>query len=136
MEDKIKNTIIVMVLDESGSMDSCKQGTIDGFNEYVAGMRKYGNKVRMTLTKFNSSKTQIVHSNVPIKDVAGLSNLSYHPSECTPLYDAIGVSIAETDEFLKKKGEKPAVLFVIITDGQENASRVHDRGKIFLMIDE
>lgn len=136
MVDKIKNTLIVFVLDETGSMDFAKDGTISGFNEYVNSMKKYGNKVRMTLTKFNSSKTDIVCSSTPIKDVSELNASNYQPTDCTPLYDAIGNSIVNTDSFLVKKADAPAVLFVIMTDGLENASRVYDRMKVFDMIKE
>jgi hypothetical protein len=133
--EKIKNTLINFVLDESGSMLAIKEGTMGGFNEYVNGMKQYGNKVRMTLTKFNSSDLSVVFSNIPVKDVPELTNSNYRPDTCTPLYDAIGVSILNTREAIKDKADKPAVLFVLMTDGLENASRNYDRQTIFKMIE-
>lgn len=133
---KPKNTVVNFVLDETGSMLSVKVATISGFNEYLVGLKESKAKVWMTLTKFNSTKVEVVHDAVLVKDVPDLNEKTYVPEHLTPLYDAIGKTIRATEEALKKKRGKPAVLCVIMTDGLENASKEYTREGIFNLIEE
>jgi hypothetical protein len=121
------------ILDETGSMMTCKTATISGFNEYVktlAADKK--NKYIMTLTRFNSEKISMDYVNKPINEVEELTDKTYKPNNLTPLYDAIGQTIArvETNSNLESKN----VLFVIMTDGQENASKEYKRETVFDVI--
>jgi hypothetical protein len=124
-------TIINFLLDETGSMMSVKQQTIEGFNEYLNSMRK--EKVDFKLTKFNSSKTEI-HDTKPAKDYPELTYETYVPDATTPLYDAIGRSVRSLENDLKEKKRK--VLMVIMTDGLENASQEYNRDAIFKLVSE
>jgi len=132
----MKKTLVNFVLDETGSMNKVMQETISGFNEYLDTLKPHGKTVRMTLTKFNSKGINTAYVNTPIKDIAYLSNKNYHPDELTPLYDAIASSIKAVEKELGKKSGAPAVLFVILTDGLENASTEYTRSKIFDLIKE
>ena len=127
-EDNDSSSIKVnFLLDESGSMGSCIDQTISGFNEYIKALKKEKKKVRFTLTTFSSSNVNMVHNNVNINDVKELNVENYHPGGGTPLYDAIGGTI----EGSKKDGK---TLFVIMTDGQENASREYTVDSITKLI--
>lgn len=123
-----RQTIISLLLDETGSMASIKDDTIGGFNDYVRGLQKQpeAGLLHMTLTKFDSNHYTPVYVGKAIKQVPLLDDQTYQPGASTPLYDAIGKTLEATQAWLdaeKAKGNDPAVLFVIQTDGQENASR-------------
>jgi len=127
--------LVNFVLDETGSMEVVRDATISGFNEYVNSMMK-GAKgpIKFTLTKFDSRHTDIICNAVDIKDVPMLSRDTYTPGDMTPLYDAIASTVIATDEKLKAMPKKPTVLCVIMTDGEENASKQYTREKIFELI--
>ncbi len=124
-----KKVFVSFVLDETGSMSSCKAETISGYNEYIKALDR---SVRFTLTKFNSSKLKVVHDAVKIKNVPELTNETYVPDNMTPLYDAIAATIKSTE----KKAKKSPVLFVVMTDGHENASKEHDLKSVQALIAE
>ena len=125
--------MVSIVLDETGSMSSRIAETISGFNEYVGDLKKLKVPVSVTLTKFNSKKVEVVYADKPIKGVPELNKDTYRPNELTPLYDAVGKTITEID---KKKLGKKTVLVVIMTDGEENASKEYNQKKIFDLISE
>jgi len=129
-----KETIVSLVLDETGSMTSVKGKTISGFNEYIDGLKKIKNKVLFTLTKFNSDMVKVVYNTVKIKDVKHLTDNSYQPQAMTPLYDAIGTAINQLSKNLKEAKQK--VLFVILTDGLENHSQEYTSEQITNLIEE
>ena len=115
-------------------MQDKKEETIAGFNEYLESLSKKRN-VLMTLTKFDSRKTDIVCSSVPVNKVKPLDGESYRPGETTPLYDAIGRTIRNAEDTTKKY-PGISVLFVILTDGLENASTEWTKEKIVDLIKE
>lgn len=125
-----RETIVSFVLDETGSMQSVKPQTIGGFNEYVRTLKNKGGSVYFTLTKFNASKTEIVHSNTPAHLINELTDYTYQPNHGTPLYDAIGRTIAALDRDLANRKDNPAVLVVIMTDGEENSSVEYSLQKV------
>lgn len=122
-------TRVKFILDETSSMSSCKQATISGFNEYIKTLGKDGKNILFTLIKFNSAKTQIVHSDESLTKVAQLTEENYQPDFITPLYDAIGKAVNDARDV------KGKVLFVIMTDGEENASKEFNRQSIFDLIE-
>jgi hypothetical protein len=128
---KLKELLVSFVLDETGSMETCKSATISGFNEYIQSLKKQKN-VKMTLTKFNSKKVEVVYTAKPIVDVPALNDDTYRPDECTPLYDAIGKTIAAVE----KEASHGRVLIAVQTDGLENASKEYTQQKIFDKIKE
>jgi hypothetical protein len=130
-----KKTLVIFLLDETGSMESYKEATINGFNEYLQSLKKDGEDTFFTLTRFNSDKIETPYSAVPISEVEKLSEETYRPGAMTPLYDAIAKTVRKTEEALASKRSKPKILFVIQTDGLENASREYDRRAIFRMIE-
>ena len=117
-----KKTLVSFLLDETGSMEACRDTTISAFNEYVQSLKNDpDSKFRFTLVKFNSSHVTTVCNGVELKDVAELNHENYTPDATTPLYDAVAQIVSDTE---KAVGENK-VIVVILTDGQENASKEH-----------
>jgi Mg-chelatase subunit ChlD len=135
-KSKIKDTIVNFVLDETGSMQSVKQATISGVNEYLESLRNQKGRVYLTLTQFNSEKIEVVHKSASVKKVPDLTDETYQPNWNTPLYDAIAETIQATEKRIKRRKNKPNVLCVIMTDGLENASKEWTRDAIFKLITE
>jgi mevalonate kinase len=130
----------LIILDESGSMESIKNATIQGFNEVVQtikGVEKQypEQKHYVTLVTFNGFgiKTKLF-----AEKVAGLKEIndqSYRPDAMTPLFDAIGLSATK---LLKKLGKKKNcnVLVTILTDGLENASKEYSGPAVKQLIED
>jgi len=123
---------IVFVLDMTGSMEEVKQQAISGYNEYVTTMQKSEPKASMALTTFNSAEIK-VYPAAPVGKAMLLNDSNYRPNSNTPLYDAIGKTLAETEQRVAP-GDK--VAFVILTDGLENASKEYTKAGIFAKLKE
>jgi len=121
-----KHLKIVFIIDESGSMEGSNSDVIGGFNSFIDRQKTENNgKITVSLYKFNNLVTRVI-SNKPAAKVRNLSNEDYTPSGFTALFDAIGQAIHETDKQLSTQPEKlrpDKVMVVIITDGEENASK-------------
>lgn len=131
-----RNSEIIVVLDRSGSMNTIKKATIEGFNGFLAEQQTVEGKAHLTLVQFDH-EYEVVYSGIDIKEVMGLTEKTYVPRGTTALLDAIGRTFEETRDrlFVAKKEEYyQQVVFMIITDGQENASREYSRRQIFDMI--
>jgi Mg-chelatase subunit ChlD len=115
-----KPTLVVFLLDRSGSMQNCKQETIGGFNGYLEELSKDADKdMRFTMSQFDTVGHDRMCDFAKLGDVKKLDDKSFQPRGGTPLYDAIGKSI---NDAAKQAGSKYKVLFVTLTDGQENSS--------------
>jgi hypothetical protein len=113
-----------ILLDRSGSMENCRDTTIDAFNEYVMGLRRSDDvDARISLTIFDSQSIDALARAEPAKTFMELSRQNYIPRDMTPLFDAIGHAVADIDQVNLRDGEKIAL--VILTDGLENASKEH-----------
>jgi len=130
-ENKPQPLYITLILDETGSMQSCKGAAITGFNQYVARLRQEPAETQFTLTLFNSSKTEIRYQTVPVAHVRDLDVETYRPHDTTPLYDAIGRTLTAAKQQAPAEMRK---LCVILTDGLENASTEYTRKQIFDLI--
>merc|ERR1712027_51180 len=116
---------IIIVLDETGSMQSSKPVTISSYNEWLDSNRSKDeneeNFPRFTLVRFNTVSELEEHDSV--ETAPKLTTDNYNPNNCTALYDAIGKSINSY------KDEKNNIM-VILTDGEENSSRFFDRQEV------
>lgn len=129
MVAKKNKALVAFLLDETGSMQICRDSTISGFNEYVESLKNDEDvKYRFTLVKFNSMHTTTVHDKVKAVNIIPLTVETYIPNYATPLYDAVAhvVKLCE--------GEKRKKIIVIMTDGQENASVEYGQKAIFDLI--
>lgn len=129
-------TLVNFVLDESSSMGVALMPTISGFNEYINSLKKQDGKFLLTLTQFSSKQIHTPFKAMPVNEVPVLDTGRYRPNGTTPLYDAIAQTISETDEAVRGMKTKPAVLCVIMTDGEENASKEFNRERIFKLIEQ
>lgn len=122
-----------LVMDRSGSMDNCATDAEGGVNKLVEDSRKLDPKDTFTLVQFDT-EYEVVHNAVPFDNV---THYTFVPRGGTALLDSIGRAINETGESLKKmpESERPGkVLFIIFTDGYENASRIFSKQQIKDMI--
>lgn len=132
---KVGRTFVSFLLDETGSMQSIKGSTISAYNEYVNTLRNDTSTkdVVFTLTKFNSGKVEVVHDAIALADVEELTNKTFQPANLTPLYDAIGATVRAVEAKIEKNDR---ALVIILTDGQENASKEWSRARIFDLVKE
>ncbi|MGL5352487.1 MAG: vWA domain-containing protein [Clostridium sp.] len=122
-------TEIIFLLDRSGSMCGLEKDTIGGYNSFLQKQKELGDNVIITTILFDD-KYEILYNGVNINE-ATLNSENYYVRGCTALLDAIGKTILLVKE-RKSKGDK--VIFVITTDGMENASCEFRREKIKNMI--
>jgi hypothetical protein len=104
----------VFLLDRSGSMDSCRQDTIDGFNTFIDSQKQFGGT--MTLCLFDD-QFETVYDKLPIEEVPPLTEHTFVPRGGTALHDAMG-------QVLKMNLSDDAMV-IILTDGDENSSRTY-----------
>ena len=117
---------VVFILDRSGSMSGSESDTIGGFNSYLKKNRK--NNYLVTTVLFDDHYEKL-YERKKIGEVEELDNETYYTRGCTALLDAVGKSIK-----LMEKKAKGKVVFVITTDGYENASREFKKEQIKEMI--
>ena len=113
-------TLILILLDESGSMAEKMLNTINSFNKFIEEQKKViEDEGRLILIKFND-KFKTIENCTNIKDVKDLDEMNYKPEGRTALYDAIihGFMMVESNKFVDER-----VIFIILTDGQDNASK-------------
>ncbi len=117
-------TEIIVVLDKSGSMGRLRDDTIGGFNTLIEDQKEeQSNECLVTLVQFDD-RYEVNYMARPIEDVQPLDHSTYQPRGSTALHDAIGKTINGVVNRHSAMSEPPGqTIFVIITDGQENASR-------------
>lgn len=131
---KFEQTHIHMVLDRSSSMSVCRQATIDAVNKYLHEAREDAllKEADFALSIFDSQSIDKIRDGAPCR-LADLTSEDFVPRGMTPLFDAIGRGVDDLDGKLKASGSTKAIL-VIVTDGQENASRRYSHSAITEMI--
>ena len=134
MKTRIFNLIII---DESGSMQSIKTAAINSVNETIqtirAAQKKYEDQEHyVSLVSFNDD-VKTIYECVSAEEVKELTADSYEPDCCTALYDAMGISL---NRLRKKVAEDDKVLVTIVTDGYENASKEYSGKAIKALVDE
>ena len=134
MKTRIFNLIII---DESGSMQSIKKEAIDSVNETIQTIRSAQKKHEeqehfVSLVTFNDD-VKTVHDCVPVSEVTELTSETYQPACCTALYDAMGLSV---NALRKKVADVDKVLVTVVTDGYENASKEYSGKAIKALVDE
>ena len=134
MKTRIFNLVII---DESGSMQSIKKEAIDSVNETIQTIRSAQKKHEeqehfVSLVTFNDD-VKTVYECVPVDEVAELTAETYQPDCCTALYDAMGISL---NALRKKVAEDDKVLVTVVTDGYENASKEYSGKAIKALVDE
>ena len=128
-------TEVVFILDRSGSMSGLEDDTIGGFNSILKKQREEDGDANVTTILFDD-EIEMLHKRVNIKEIKNITSNDYYVRGCTALLDAIGYSINFMINVAKNKNEEKAknVLFIITTDGHENASREYSYEKVKKMI--
>ena len=129
--NKIQELDVVFLLDRSGSMQGSELDTIGGYNSYLEQQRKNNYNTKITTILFDD-QYELLHNRVDITKLKNLTEKEYFVRGCTALLDAIGKTINNLD----KKVKDNKVLFVITTDGLENASKEYNKDKIKALIEQ
>jgi uncharacterized protein with von Willebrand factor type A (vWA) domain len=133
---KQRTAEVYFIVDKSGSMSGLESDTIGGFNTVLKKQRERGRKTNVTTILFNQDY-ELLHDRENINNISPLREDDYFVSGCTALLDAVGFAIeraSRTQRRLSGKDFSDNVLFVIITDGLENASREHSLSAIRRLI--
>ena len=139
MENKIKNGIteLVFILDRSGSMASLVEDTVGGFNAMIKKQKKLDGKCFVSTVLFDN-ESSVLHDRVPLEEVKPMTEDDYTVGGCTALIDAIGGAvkhIANIHKYARPEDVPEHTLFVITTDGLENASHRYSSREVKGMIE-
>lgn len=134
--DSENKTLIVCILDRSGSMSGIIDDAIGGFNEFLNKQKKLDDDATMSVVLFDD-RYEMLYNNVDLREVKKMTRDVWSPRGMTALYDAIGRTINDVDnelKKLKKKNRPDKILVAIVTDGQENSSTEYDHSDIQKLI--
>jgi hypothetical protein len=121
MTDNSSRTHVVLVLDETGSMEGIREETVGALKEWLSGLKAdLPRETPVTFVQFNSARIARTVDGQELDVVSATVFDDYAPNHMTPLYDAVGQTIAETEQ--RVTGED-GVIFTVMTDGLENASK-------------
>ncbi len=136
MTDKRNTMEVVFILDRSGSMSGLEADTIGGFNATLNKQKKVEGDVIWSTVLFDD-KHEVIHDRVPIDRIEKLTEEEYYVRGCTALLDAIGRAIhhiGNVHKYAREEDRPDKTLFVITTDGMENASVQYTYDKVKHMI--
>ena len=128
---------LVFILDKSGSMSGLESDTIGGFNSMIERQKKESGEAYVSTILFND-ESKVIHDRVPIKDVPKMGAEEYYVGGCTALLDAVGGAIrhiGNIHKYARKEDVPEKTLFIITTDGMENASHRYTYDKVRHMIE-
>ena len=129
-------TELVFILDRSGSMAGLEADTIGGFNAMIEKQRRQDGKALVSTVLFDGV-TEVLHDRVPLDRVPLLTDRTYTVRGCTALLDAVGGAIhhiGNIHKYARREDVPEKTIFVITTDGMENASRRYSYEKVKQMI--
>ena len=131
-------TEIVFILDRSGSMSGLEADTIGGFNSMIEKQKKQGGDALISTVLFDNA-SEVIHDRINVRDIKPMTDKDYTVRGCTALLDAIGGAIhhiGNIHKYARTEDVPEHTLFVITTDGMENASRRYDSETVKKMIEK
>ena len=134
---KTNRTELVMILDRSGSMAGLEDDTIGGYNSMLERQKKGAGEVTVTTVLFDD-QYELLHDRIPLNDIVPITREEYFVRGCTALLDAIGKTIhkiANAQRHIAAEKRADKVLFAIITDGRENASREYGYAELRALVE-
>ena len=130
-------TELVFILDRSGSMSGLEADTIGGFNALIEKQKKEAGEALVSTVLFDND-SQVIHDRVPLDRVPALTEREYFVRGCTALLDAVGGAIhhiGNVHKYARAEDRPEHTLFVITTDGMENASHCYSAQQVKQMIE-
>ena len=130
-------TEIVFILDRSGSMAGLEGDTIGGFNSMIEKQRQEPGKALISTVLFDN-ESKVIHDRVDIREIKHMTREDYYVRGCTALLDAVGGAIhhiCNVHKYAREEDRPKKTLFVITTDGMENASRKYSYDRLKAMIE-
>lgn len=131
-------TELVFILDRSGSMAGLEGDTIGGFNAMIEKQRKQEGECFVSTVLFDNV-SEVLHDRVKLKKIKPMTDSDYTVRGCTALIDAIGGAIhhiSNIHKYARPKDVPEHTVFVITTDGMENASHIYSRDQVKAMIEK
>lgn len=130
-------TEIVFILDRSGSMSGLEKDTIGGFNTTIEKQKQEEGEAIVSTVLFDNDM-EVLHDRVSLEKVAPLTDKEYYARGCTALLDAIGGAIhhiGNVHKYAREEDRPEKTIFVITTDGYENASRRYTSDRVKQMVE-
>ena len=130
-------TELVFILDRSGSMSGLEADTIGGFNSMLDRQKKEAGEAVVSTVLFANDST-VIHDRLPLCEVPPLTEKEYFTGGCTALLDAVGGAIrhiGNVHKYARREDVPEKTMFIITTDGYENASRRYDYERVRRMIE-
>jgi len=134
---KANLTQIAFILDRSGSMSSMRREAVNGFNKFLEAQLSLPGTAKMSFIMFNDEVEYLTHQ-VPLLEMVPLRDNMFQPQGNTALDDAMGLTIDRMGKELAQTPEEhrpEKVIIAVLTDGEENASRIYSTQKIAQMIE-
>ncbi len=131
-------TELVFILDRSGSMAGLESDTVGGFNSFLAKQKQQDGKCLVSTVLFNQ-KSSVIHDRQDLDKIRDMKKEDYFPSGMTALLDALGDGIRHirmVHKYIREEDVPSQTIFVIITDGLENASRKYSSDEVKKMVSE
>ncbi len=135
---KNNTTELVFILDRSGSMRGLEKDTIGGFNAVIDRQRKQEGECYVSTVLFDGV-TEVIHDRLKLSEIPAMTEKEYYVRGCTALVDAIGGAIhhiSNIHKYARPEDVPEHTVFVITTDGYENASHRYSSGQVKKMIEE
>ena len=130
-------TEIVFILDRSGSMAGLEDDTIGGFNAMIEKQKRESGEAYVSTVLFDNESV-VVHDRMDIQKIEPMTRREYYVRGCTALLDAVGKAIhhiGNVHKYARPEDRPEKTLFVITTDGMENASRQYSYDRVKMMIE-
>ena len=131
-------TELVMILDRSGSMGGLESDTIGGYNSMLKKQREEDGEVLVSTVLFDD-RSEVLYDRVPLEKMPQMTEKEYYVRGCTALLDAVGGAIrhiASVHKYAREEDRPEKTIFVITTDGLENASRAYSYGRVKKMVEQ
>ncbi len=138
MKNKNNITELVFIIDRSGSMSGLESDTIGGFNSLIKKQKKESGKCYVSTVLF-SNNSEVIHDRISIDKIKNMTEDDYCPGGCTALIDAIGGAIkhiSSVHRYIRPEDIPEHTMFVITTDGLENASHKYTSNEVKKMVKE
>ena len=129
-------TEMVFILDKSGSMSGLEKDTIGGFNSMIERQKKEPGEALVSTVLF-SNDSRVIHDRVSLKEIEPMTGKQYFVGGCTALIDAIGGAIhhiGNVHKYAREEDRPEHTIFIITTDGMENASRRYTSDEVKAMV--